>query len=203
MRRWFELGELSDTTYAAKTGDIQFLQLPQKAEFIAWINQFVGVFSRLWTGSGDGTVCWGIGDGSSSHVIVPDPGITVLSGAGEMRSQVLFSGIPPVFAPLCRQYFEKPGINDGPNVTQTVEPPRTRKIGTVATITLSFAQYLARVALGLQQAAALTRDFTLNSILNAAAAKVIALLNDFIANKITQAAATIKLGKILDSVPVF
>ena len=145
MRRWFELGELADTTYASKTGDIQWLQLPQKAEFIKWANSLVGVNARLTKGSGDPTVCWGIGDGSASHVIVPDPGITVLTSAGELRGQMLFQGVPPVFQGLMRQYFEKPGINDGPNETQTVEKPRggTKSgSGGSGTLKISLLSYL-------------------------------------------------------------
>jgi len=145
MRRWFELGELDDTTYASKAGAIQWLQLPQKSEFIAWLNSMVGVNARLTKGTGDAGVCWGIGDGSASHVIVPDPGLTVVSAYGELRGQMLFQGVPPVFQGLCRQYFEKPGINDGPNESQTVEKPRggTKSSGSGgATLNISLKSYL-------------------------------------------------------------
>jgi len=145
MRRWFELGEQADTTYASKTGDIQWLQLPQKAEFIKWANSLVGVNARLTKGTGDAGVCWGIGDGSASHVIVPDPGVTLISAYGELRGMMLFQGVSPVFQGLMRQYFEKPGINDGPNETQTVEKPRggTKSgSGSSGTFKISLLSYL-------------------------------------------------------------
>ena len=145
MRRWFELGELDDTTYASKSGTIQWLQLPQKDEFIAWLNSMVGINARLTKGTGDAGVCWGIGDGSASHVIVPDPGITVLTSYGELRGMIVFQGVIPVFQGLCRQYFEKPGIFDGPNESQTVEKPRggTKSSGSGGgTLTISLKSYL-------------------------------------------------------------
>jgi len=144
MRRWFELGELADTTYASKEGDIQWLQLPQKAEFIKWANQLVGLSARLTRGSGDPTICFGIGDGSAGHVIVPDSAVTVVQVSGELRGQMLFQGVPPVFQGLCRQYFEKPGEFDGPNESQTVEKPRggTTKGGGSGTFKISLLSYL-------------------------------------------------------------
>ena len=142
MRRWFELGELDDTTYSADGGDRQFLQFPQKSEFITWANSMVGLNARLTKGTGDAGVCWGVGDGSASHMIVPDPGITLVTSYGELRGMVLFSGVPPVFQGLCRQYFEKPGVNDGPNESQTVEKPRGGKAGGSGTQTISLLSYL-------------------------------------------------------------
>ncbi len=153
MRRWFELGELVDTTYADSAGERQFLQLPQKADFIEWANSMVGVNARLTTGTGDAGVCWGIGDGSAAHLIVPDPGLTVLTAYGEMRGQVLFNGVPPVYKGLCRQYFDKPGINDGPNDAGIVPKPRptvtgkgpkgSEKLSLALYLTLLWQTYLA------------------------------------------------------------
>jgi len=96
------------------------MQLPQKAEFAAWVKQMVGVQARLTTG-GDGTLCQGVG---SPHVIqeVP-PCVAILSGA-DLASLMLLQGVPPTNQGLIRQYFDKPGKFDGPNETQTVEKPR-------------------------------------------------------------------------------
>lgn len=141
MRRWFELGELDDTTYAGDSGTKQFLQLPQKAEFIKWANSMVKVYARLTTGTGDSGLCEGSG---SPHLIQHVANVNVISTYGELRGQVMFQGIPPVFEPLCRQYFEKPGVNDGPNDTQTVEKPRggSRSGRGAGTIRISLKSYL-------------------------------------------------------------
>src|SRR6476659_8364266 len=124
MRRWFELGTLGDTTYSANTGDKEFHQFPQKSEYIKWANSMVGVGARLTTGSGDPGLCDGVG---SPHLIQHVAGVNVVSAGGELRSQVLFSGIPPVYEPLIRQYFEKPGTFDGPNETQYLKSPTPLK----------------------------------------------------------------------------
>jgi hypothetical protein len=128
MRRWFELGEIGDSnpTYSAKGGDRIFLQLPQKGEFIAWANSMVNKIARVTTG-GDPTVC--DGGGAPLHLI-SSPGVTVITQNVELRSLVLLGGDPSSGIPaLVRSYFDKPGINDGPNETQTVEKPRGGKAG--------------------------------------------------------------------------
>jgi hypothetical protein len=128
MRRWFELGELEDTTYSDDSGDKVFLQLPQKEDFIKWANSMVGVYTilRKITGAGgDVGLCAGQGvNPGDPHVIVDPPNVSTISIYGEMRAEVMFQGVPPVYQGLCRFYSEKPGINDGPNDTQTVEKPR-------------------------------------------------------------------------------
>ena len=145
MRRWFELGELEDTTYASKSGDIQFLQLPQKAEFIKWANSLVGVFAdltRVVTPGADVTLCDGINAGpNNNHVIHHVSGVEQLSAGGELRGAMLFAGISPVYQGLVRQYFEKPGRNDGPNDTQTVEKPRI-KAGGAGSLQITLKSYL-------------------------------------------------------------
>lgn len=117
MRRWFELGELDDTTYSATGGDRLFLQLPQKAEFIKWANSMVGVICRFTNNQGDSFLCDGVG---SPHVIQNVAPCSLISGGGELRGIVLFNGINGGGG-LVREYFEKPGINDGPAEGQTVE----------------------------------------------------------------------------------
>jgi hypothetical protein len=141
MRRWFELGQLPDTTYSSNTGSVEFHQLPQKKEWIAWLNQMVGVNARL-TRDGDPSLCNGVG---SPHVIQSVPPCTEISAGGELRGIALFTGVPPVFQPLIRQYFEKPGVFDGPNDTQTVEKPRGSKSGKAGTQTMSLLTYLKQL----------------------------------------------------------
>src|SRR6266550_1057699 len=145
MRRWFELGELADTTYADSAGDRIFLQLPQKADFIEWANSMVGVFARLTTGTGDSGVCVGVSPTPGDpHLITPPPDVNLISQYGELRGLVLFQGIPPVYKGLCRNYFDKPGINDGPN-DQGVQPKATPTVtgkGPKGHETLSLALYL-------------------------------------------------------------
>jgi hypothetical protein len=142
MRRWFELGENDDTTYSATGGDRQFLQLPQKDEFIAWANSMVGVICRFTTKDGDSTLCDGFGaNPGDPHVIHNIPPCILISVGAELRSCVLF-GQGPVTTGLVRQYFEKPGVNDGPNESQTVEKPRGGSKSGGGTLTISLKSYL-------------------------------------------------------------
>jgi len=141
MRRWFELGQLPDFTWSDSTGDRSFLQLPQKAEFITWINQYVGLNARLTKGTGDPGVCVG---GPGLHVITPPAGVDVLQGYGELSAELLFgSALGPG---LIRQYFDKPGVNDGPNEEQWAagqpEKPKGGTKGSGGTFNISLANYL-------------------------------------------------------------
>jgi hypothetical protein len=130
MRRWFELGELDDTTYASSSGDRQFLQLPQKQDFIDWINPMVNVICRLTDNKGDSTICDGVNGAGGTHPIHNVAPCGLISVGAELRSIALF-GL--VNKPLVRQYFEKPGKNDGPN-DEGKQPTakRSTQIGNVA-----------------------------------------------------------------------
>lgn len=141
MRRWFELAELDDTTYAAKGAETQFLQLPQKAEFIAWANSMVGKIVTIFNKEGDSGLC-NNGAATTPHTFIPTPPCQVLSAYGELRSLVMFNGITPAFQPLVRQYFEKPGVNDGPNETLTTPPKQKGSKGKGGTLQISLLSYL-------------------------------------------------------------
>ncbi len=141
MRRWFELGENADTTYTAEGGDRLFLQLPQKAEFIAWANSMVGKIVTIFNNQGDSGLC-NNGAATTPHTFIPTPPCAVLSAYGELRGHVMFQGVPPSGQGLCRLYFDKPGINDGPNESQTVEKPRGGSSKGGGTLKISLLSYL-------------------------------------------------------------
>jgi len=141
MRRWFELGELDDTTYASKGGDRQFHQLPQKSEYIAWANSMVGKIITVFNNQGDSGLCQGFGaNPGDPHVFQEIAPCQKLSAYGELRGSVLFGG--STVLPLIRQYFEKPGVNDGPNETLTTPPKQKSSKGKGGTLQISLLSYL-------------------------------------------------------------
>jgi len=71
--------------------------------------------------------------------------VNVVTASGDLASLMLLQGLTPTFQGLIRQYFDKPGIYDGPNESQTVEKPRggTKTGGSGGgTLTISLLSYL-------------------------------------------------------------
>lgn len=139
MRRWFEVGELPDTSFSSSTGDKLFLQLPQKAEFIAWANSMVGKFCTVFNDQGDSGLC--NGGGAPTHLFSAVAPCQVIQQYQSVKS-LAFDGFTPDFNPLIRPYTEKPGPNDGPNESNTQGAHSKGKPGGGGTLKISLLSYL-------------------------------------------------------------